>query len=115
MSMRLPDFIVPGTQKGGTTTLHQLLSRHPQIYLPRCKEVQYFSLHAQNPPSWYAEHFREAGAEQRCGDITPYYLFHPWVPERLAHLMPEVQLVIVLRDPGGALPIALLSRPSVGL
>jgi len=99
MSQRRPEFIVPGTQKGGTTSLHQLLSRHPQVYLPRCKEVHYFSLHAHQPPSWYAEHYTEASADQRCGDITPYYLFHPWAAERMASLLPDVKLVVLLRDP----------------
>jgi hypothetical protein len=99
MDTRLPAFIVPGAQKSGTTSLHQLLARHPEVYLPQCKEVHYFSLHAHEPVNWYAQHYAEAKPEQRCGDITPYYLFHPWVPERMAALLPQVKLVILLRDP----------------
>jgi hypothetical protein len=99
MALRFPNFIVPGAQKAGTTTLHQLLSQHPEIYLPRCKEVQYFSLHAHESPSWYAEYFKQAGPEQQCGDITPYYLFHPEAPARIAQLLPDIKLIILLRDP----------------
>ena len=74
---RLPDFLGLGTQKGGTTSLQKLLEQHPGVYLPPCKEVHYFSLHAEQPADWYAAHYRDALWWQRKGDITPYYLFHP--------------------------------------
>jgi hypothetical protein len=96
---RLPAFLVLGTQKGGTTTLFSLLSQHPQVHLPACKEVHYFSLHHGQGPAWYAQHFSAAREDQLCGDITPYYLFHPQAPARIQALIPEARLVILLRDP----------------
>ena len=69
------------------------------MYLPPCKEVHYFSLHAQQPASWYAAHYGEARRAQRLGDITPYYLFHPQVPERIRTLLPKANLIVLLRDP----------------
>ena len=63
----LPHFLVIGTQKGGTTSLHKLLSQHPDVFLPECKEVQYFSLHADKPISWYGEQFNSAKPGQRRG------------------------------------------------
>jgi hypothetical protein len=95
----LPHFLVLGTQKGGTTSLHRLLAQHPQVFLPACKEVHYFSLHDQQPLSWYAEHYREARPGERRGDITPYYLFHPRAPQRIRRVLPKARLIVLLRDP----------------
>lgn len=96
---RLPDFLGLGTQKGGTSTLHALLKTHPDVFLPARKEVHYFSLHAHQPTHWYANHYVEAKQDQRCGDITPYYLFHPEAPERIHALLPGVKMIVLLRDP----------------
>ena len=99
MAERFPDFLGLGTQKGGTTTLHQLLGRHPDVHLPDRKEVHYFDLQPEQPPSWYAEQFSSARAGQHCGEITPFYLFHPEVPARIRALLPEAKLLVLLRDP----------------
>ena len=96
---RLPHFLVLGTQKGGTTSLQKLLEQHPGVYLPPCKEVHYFSLHADESPSWYSSHYRNARWRQKRGDITPFYLFHPQAPERIHSLLPRVRLITLLRDP----------------
>ena len=96
---RLPHFLGLGTQKGGTTSLQKLLEEHPGVYLPPCKEVHYFSQHAEEPARWYAEHFRNARRGQRRGDITPFYLFHPDVPTRIRALLPRAQMIVLLRDP----------------
>ena len=96
---RLPDFLVLGTQKGGTTSLQQLLGHHPEVFLAAGKEVHYFSLHHDQPLSWYAAHYATAAADQRCGDITPFYLFHPEIPGRIRALLPQVKLIALLRDP----------------
>ena len=95
----LPHFLVLGTQKGGTTSLHQLLAAHPQVYLPACKEVHYFSLHDHETLHWYAKHFADAQAGQLRGDITPYYLFHPRAPQRIHAVLPQAKLIVLVRDP----------------
>lgn len=95
----LPHFLVLGTQKGGTTSLHHLLGRHPEIYLPEVKEVHYFSQHFHQPLSWYADHYAQAQGWQRRGDITPFYLFHLEVPERIKAILPKALLIALLRDP----------------
>lgn len=99
MRVRLPAFLGLGTQKGGTTTLQRLLVDHPGVFLPAVKEVQYFTLHYRRGPSWYSAQFDAARPGQCCGDITPYYLFHPAVPERVQQLLPAARLVVLLRDP----------------
>lgn len=95
----LPHFLVLGTQKGGTTSLQKLLAQHPGVYLPPCKEVHYFSLHAEQPPRWYAEHYSEAQQGQQRGDITPFYLFHPQAAGRIKTLLPRARMIVLLRDP----------------
>jgi hypothetical protein len=95
----LPDVLGIGVQKGGTTTLHHLLQGHPEVFLPASKEVHFFSKHFAEGQQWYTEHFGDAG-EQRCrAEITPYYVFHPEVPARVQALLPEVRLILLLRDP----------------
>ncbi len=96
---RLPDFVVIGAQKAGTTSLHGALGQHPRVMLPAAKEVHYFTLHSEQPLSWYAAQFADADAEQLCGEATPYYLFHPAVPARLARCLPDARLIVLLRDP----------------
>lgn len=88
-----------GVQKGGTTTLHHLLQAHPEVFLPASKEVHFFSKHYAEGPQWYLEQFAAAG-DCRCrAEITPYYVFHPEVPARVQALLPEVRLILLLRDP----------------
>lgn len=88
-----------GAQKAGTTTLQALLATHPQVFLPQAKELQFFSFHHQRGEGWYRQQFEDARAGQVCGEITPYYLFHPLAPQRIQALLPEVRLIVLLRDP----------------
>jgi len=99
MAENLPDFLVLGTQKGGTTTLQQLLNQHPDIFLAPGKEVHYFSKHWKQSPAWYASHYEGAAPGQKRGDITPFYLFHPQAPRRIHQLLPNARLIVLLRDP----------------
>lgn len=99
MTTRLPDFLGIGTQKGGTTSLHQWLSKHHQTYLPKCKEVHYFDLNYENGEDWYLNHFKEAGKNQLCGEITPMYMYQKNVPARIKSLVPHIKMIALLRDP----------------
>ena len=99
MGGRLPDFLGLGVQKGGTTTLQRLLEHHPGALLPAAKELHYFSLHFAQGEAWYRAQFAAARPEQRCGEITPYYVFHPQAPDRVQALLPRARLIVLLRDP----------------
>ena len=99
MAAPLPEFLGLGTQKGGTTTLHRLLEQHPDVYLPACKEVHFFDLTYDAGEGWYRNHFADAKPHQTCGEITPFYLFHPDVPGRIYQHIPNARLIVLLRDP----------------
>ena len=99
MKTILPDFIGIGTQKGGTTTLHRLLEQHPQVFLPKCKELHYFDLNYEKGDEWYRKHFDMAGRFKCYGEITPHYLFHLETPLRIKKTVPNVKMIILLRDP----------------
>ena len=106
----LPDFLVIGAQRAGTTTLYHYLVQHPQVLgAVADKEVHHFDVHYTDGPRAYRGAFprratveraaRRAGARIVVGEATPYYLFHPAVPARVQAVLPEVRLVAVLRDP----------------
>jgi hypothetical protein len=92
-------FLGLGAQRAGTTSLHALLRGHPQLALPRVKELHYFSHHFDGCLDWYSSHFKAASCDQKRGEITPYYLFHPLAPARIHALLPSVRLLVLLRDP----------------
>lgn len=99
----LPDFLVIGTQKGGTTLFYQLLTQHPQARPATTKEVHYFDVHFAKGIDWYASHFPAStgrdGQKVLAGEASPYYLYHPHAARRTAQALPDVRLIVLLRDP----------------
>lgn len=98
---RLPDFLVIGTQRGGTTSLYRHLVAHPQVESATpSKGVHYFDKEPDKSLNWYRAHFplaRDGGPIS--GEGAPYYLFHPLVPARVADALPDVRVIAMLRDP----------------
>jgi hypothetical protein len=99
----LPDFLVIGAMRAGTTSLHDLIGSHPQVAEAIRKEVHFFDLNFERGPDWYRAHFPRAEMLRRTGRITgetsPYYLFHPAAPARAAGLLPDARIIAVLRHP----------------
>jgi hypothetical protein len=97
----LPDFLVLGAQKAGTTALYAYLGRHPQITGPSWKEVSYFDRHYARGEGWYRGNFpnRARTRGKLVGEASPSYLFHPLAPQRVRTLVPEVRLVALVRNP----------------
>ena len=97
----LPDFLIIGAQKAGTTALYAYLREHPQITGPSWKEVSFFDRHYGRGEAWYRGNFpntlRARGG--LVGEASPSYLFHPLAPERDAGLVPEAKLVALVRNP----------------
>ena len=67
--------------------------------LPQKKELHFFTHRYWRGKRWYGRQFRAATPDQKCGEITSYYLFHPLVPERIQRCCPKVRLIVLLRDP----------------
>lgn len=96
------DFILIGVQKAGTTSLFKYLEPHPQLYLLPEKEAPFFSYDERFKRgwSWYIdEFFGGAPADRLWGKATPEYTVDPRVPKRLKETIPQVKLIVVLRDP----------------
>jgi hypothetical protein len=108
----LPDYLIIGAQRAGTTSLHRYLVQHPGVRTTlRTKGVHFFDTAYGRGLSWYASRFptktyawyvaRRHGVELRTGEASPYYLFHPLVPGRVAEHLPRAKLIALLRDPVG--------------
>lgn len=95
----LPGAVILGAQKCGTTSLHGYLVQHPGVIAPLRKEVHYFDVNYGRGERWYRAHFGRTGEPGLNLDSSPYYLFHPLVPQRLAALLPGAKLIVLLRDP----------------
>lgn len=97
----LPNLVVIGAMKCGTTSLHLLLDQHPDIAMSRRKEISFFSQgddHRGVP--WYMSHFNRAAAIR--GESSPSYTKYPQrdgVPARMHALLPDAKLIYILRDP----------------
>ena len=95
----LPDFLVLGAQKAGTTALYAYLRWHPGITGPSWKEVSFFDRHWWRGEAWYRGQFPLRSRGRLVGEASPSYLFHPLAPERVRSLVPEARLVALVRDP----------------
>lgn len=102
MLRALPDFVVIGAQKSGTSSLYAYLTRHPQVYPARRKEIHFFDQRFDRGVGWYRSHFplrARLGRSGLTGEATPYLLFHPGAPARVRSVVPDAMLIAVLRNP----------------
>ncbi len=105
-----PNFFIIGAQRAGTTSLFHYLDRHSAVVGPmREKGVHYFDANYHRDLTWFRSHFPTAEAVARraeatgttvaVGEGSPYYLFHPMVPARVAGALPDARAIAILRDP----------------
>jgi hypothetical protein len=114
--MPLPDFLIAGVPKAGTTALHAALAPHPELYLSKIKEPKFFLSDGRPPTTGgpgdvqtYQEHvWRRADYEALFdpappgalrGEATPFYLYDLQAHTRIRTLMPDARLIVLLRDP----------------
>lgn len=105
----LPDFIIIGTQRGGTTSLYNYLIEHPNILPAFKKEVHFFDDNYYRGIRWYKSNFptkhnlllKSFIHKQNfiVGEASPDYMFNPFVAERIYSMLPNVKLIILLRNP----------------
>ena len=106
----LPGFVIAGAQRSGTTSLYRALAQHPLVLKPVLRKgVHYFDVAYDRGLDWYRAHFplqataerlhRRHGYRPLAFESAPYYLFHPLVAARLARDLPEIKVIVLVRDP----------------
>lgn len=114
--MIMPNFLVIGAQKAGTTSLYHYLAQHPQIYMSPLKEPAFFDFEGQEPDfcgprdrelyrfvvtdiESYRQLFQRVSNEIAIGEASPHYLYSSRAPERIKHYIPNAKLIAILRNP----------------
>src|SRR5271167_4574735 len=102
----LPDFLIIGAQKAGTTSMASYLAAHPRVAPSKCKEVHFFDLNYEKGVDWYRSHFpigvgegllgRLRGRQMQTGEASPYYIFHPRAASRAFDLLPAARVIVLL-------------------
>lgn len=98
--MNLPDSLVIGPQKAGTTWIHCYLQSRGDVCLPEgVKETMFFDRYYGKGKAWYADHFQPQAAMQRTIEVAPTYFHHEEAPKRIHEMLGLIPLVCTLRDP----------------
>lgn len=113
--MVLPNFLIIGAAKGGTTSLYYYLNQHPQIFMSPVKEPRFFALEGENldfcsPDELFVENsvtsfeeycslFQAVKDEIAIGEASPLYLYSDKAPAKIKQYIPDVKLIAILRDP----------------
>jgi len=101
----LPNFLLIGAMKAGTTSLYHYLRSHPQVFMPAFKAPEFFAgtSHSKRGIEWYRRQFSGAGPEAvaigEASNVYTKFPRYPGVPERIAEHIPDVRLLYIVRDP----------------
>ena len=104
----LPDFIIIGVGRGGTTSCFHYLSQHPSIIGSAYDEIGFFDENYHLGINWYRSMFPTKFLKKKIVnkygkcltyDVTPSYIRKPWVARRIKELFPEIKLIVILRNP----------------
>jgi Sulfotransferase domain len=105
--MTLPNFLVVGVAKAGTSSLHGYLRQHPDVFMPRMKDPGFFAFNNQADPQRYKVRTREAyealfagvRGERAIGEVTDTYFRSRVAPANVKAAIPDVRIVVSLREP----------------
>lgn len=111
--LTLPNFIIGGAIKGGTTSLNNYLKQHPEVFMSRLKEPRYFAFEPDDPLhvdgkllrfpirtlEEYAALFEEVTDQKAVGEVSPHYLRSPQAPQLIKDTIPNIRMIFSLRDP----------------
>jgi hypothetical protein len=95
----LPNALVIGAAKAGTTSVYRWLCQHPGICASYVKEILYFNDYHKKGSRWYAAHFAPQPGQSIRMEASPGYLWDPCVPERVKRLLGTPKLIVLLREP----------------
>jgi hypothetical protein len=97
----LPNFLIVGSQKAGTTSLHGVLEQHQDVFMSPVKEINFFSRDDlyRKGLGWYEDHFAGWEGQRAVGEASPGYIVAPQAPERISVCLRAVKLVLTVRNP----------------
>lgn len=97
----LPNFIIAGTEKSGTSSLIFYLSEHEDIFTPPKKEIHFFEddNNFKKGVEWYKKWFSKWSGEKAIGECTPLYMYFPHCPQRISDIYPDMKIIFILRNP----------------
>lgn len=113
----LPNFIIIGAAKAGTTSLYQYLRQHPQVFMSPLKETNFYACAGVRPafqgpgddrwfnrravidPAVYEANFAQAGDARAIGEASPYYLYHPNAAGNIHRAIPHARIIAIFRNP----------------
>ncbi len=98
----LPDFLIIGAAKCGTTSMYAYISEHPQVLPAMRKEVRFFNRNYNKGEDWYRSNFpllKTMNHDSITGEASPGYLDNPLVCERIKKMLPNVKMLCLLRNP----------------
>lgn len=96
---RLPNFVIVGAMRSGTTSLARYLGAHEDVFMAPQKEVHFFDRHFHRGIDWYRDQFKGAAGERAVGEATQTYLYDERAMLRMAEVLPDARLVAILRNP----------------
>ena len=99
LAVSLPSFLIVGAAKSGTTSLIEHLRKHKSIFVPRISEVHYFDKDTHHNKKYYSSYFSGRDRRQICGEKTPRYMYVPKCMPRIRKMLPNVKIVVILRNP----------------
>ena len=94
----LPNFVIIGAMRSGSTSLYKYLQDHPQVFMPR-KEIHFFDRRWDRGLDWYLTRFEGYTGQPAVGEATPTYLAEPVALDRMVSVIPAARLIAILRDP----------------
>lgn len=96
-----PGYLIVGAKRAGTTSLAEWVARHPRVAPCRSgKGSHYFDTNFRRGLAWYLAQFPKASDRWSItGEASPYYMYHPAAPARIAAVLPQVKMIAVLREP----------------
>ncbi len=97
---KVPDFLIIGAMKAGTTRLYEMLCDHPRVVPASAKEIHYFTMHKDKPLLWYLDHFPDS-VTHLTGEASPTYMSEASLElvRRIRETLPRTRIIMIVRDP----------------
>ncbi|MBC8392311.1 MAG: sulfotransferase domain-containing protein [Deltaproteobacteria bacterium] len=101
----LPNFLIVGAAKSGTTSMYHYLSQHPDIFMPKWKELSFLigdpfgPLHQVKKPQYYHKVFSKVQNQSAVGEASTSYLYDQAAPQRIKEILGKIKILVILRNP----------------